>query len=374
MVYFILLCLLFLLLILVRTYRFFTSPSTQDFIKHQSYSTKLIDQIEKNNQLHLKHQVKLNIENTNDVHHIPFDLITIDNTPAEKIKTLNQQVNKIRRPPGVFHKLTSDAYSLKEYASLVSNDALVAARILKVVNSSSYYLTKKISSVQHAVIFLGASTVRNLAIEASFSHAFEHQEKSMVYAFNHFWVMGFIASTLSLWLAQAYQLEQPSRLSTQSLLSFIGNLVYCAEYPTKVDHYIHCNSLQERVEWEQELNQSNSAVLGSLLARAWQLPNAVVKNIEHSLDMLNTPVEQFEGQNVREYTLSYICCRMAEMLIHEDIPTITEIDLAKIKHNETIYLQDYIAKANFKNLQFHLNNRNLILDLKKIISLLERQK
>lgn len=62
-------------------------------------------------------------------------------------------------------ELTADINcSVKELVQVIGGDPIVTVRILRVVNSSYYCLREKISSLEHAVVYLGFNTIKNLAI------------------------------------------------------------------------------------------------------------------------------------------------------------------------------------------------------------------
>lgn len=67
----------------------------------------------------------------------------------------------------------SGARELKE---VMESDAALSARVLRCVNSSAYAIHKRITSLQHAVAYLGISQIRNLTMTASVSELFKKNE------------------------------------------------------------------------------------------------------------------------------------------------------------------------------------------------------
>src|SRR5574343_1448600 len=62
-------------------------------------------------------------------------------------------------------ELTRDVNSTpKELVEVIDKDPVVTVKILKVVNSAYYSLPKQITSINHAVVFLGFNTIKNLAL------------------------------------------------------------------------------------------------------------------------------------------------------------------------------------------------------------------
>ena len=54
--------------------------------------------------------------------------------------------------------------SAKELVDVIDKDPVITVRILKVVNSAYYSLPKQITSVGHAVVYMGFNTIKNLAL------------------------------------------------------------------------------------------------------------------------------------------------------------------------------------------------------------------
>ncbi len=61
--------------------------------------------------------------------------------------------------------LTRDvACAPKDLVQVIDRDPVVTVKVLRVVNSAYYGLAKQITSVNHAVVFLGFNTIKNLAL------------------------------------------------------------------------------------------------------------------------------------------------------------------------------------------------------------------
>ncbi len=62
-------------------------------------------------------------------------------------------------------ELTRDVNSTpKDLVEVIEKDPVVTVKILKVVNSAYYSLPKQITSIGHAVVYLGFNTIKNLAL------------------------------------------------------------------------------------------------------------------------------------------------------------------------------------------------------------------
>lgn len=54
--------------------------------------------------------------------------------------------------------------SPKDLVRVIDKDPVITVKVLRVVNSAYYSLSKQITSIDHAVVFLGFNTIKNLAL------------------------------------------------------------------------------------------------------------------------------------------------------------------------------------------------------------------
>jgi HD-like signal output (HDOD) protein/CheY-like chemotaxis protein len=91
------------------------------------------------------------------------DLLTHD-----KLKTLVGGINRLPSLPEVYRKLTAamqrDNTSMAELGGIVAEDPVLSARVLSVVNTSYWRISKPTTSISAAVQILGLEVVRALAM------------------------------------------------------------------------------------------------------------------------------------------------------------------------------------------------------------------
>ena len=63
--------------------------------------------------------------------------------------------------------------SIDDIRGLIEQDSAIAARILKISNSSLYGFPSEIQSLNHAISLLGTMTVRNLVLAASMKETYK---------------------------------------------------------------------------------------------------------------------------------------------------------------------------------------------------------
>lgn len=79
-------------------------------------------------------------------------------TAVDHMPAFPQSVQKIL-------EMTRDSVSIpKEMIQIIDRDPVMTLKILRVVNSAYYNLPKQITSINHAAVYLGVNTIKNLAL------------------------------------------------------------------------------------------------------------------------------------------------------------------------------------------------------------------
>ncbi|MDX8382620.1 MAG: HDOD domain-containing protein [Ghiorsea sp.] len=91
-----------------------------------------------------------------------------ENISSEMQEKIIAMVDAMPAFPQSVHKvlnLTADINcSPKDVIQAIEHDPVMTAKMLKLVNSAFYSLPRKITSMKHAVVYIGINTVKNLAL------------------------------------------------------------------------------------------------------------------------------------------------------------------------------------------------------------------
>src|SRR5512147_268145 len=102
--------------------------------------------------------------------------------PAQVIKIALAKIGEIATLPEVTAKIISVVDDPKSTArdlhNIIKNDPALATKILKVVNSAFYGLPGQVSDLDRAIVLLGLSAVKNIAISESISRLFANDKLS----------------------------------------------------------------------------------------------------------------------------------------------------------------------------------------------------
>lgn len=211
----------------------------------------------------------------NDFEYIVDSIIDLPTLP-QVVSTL---INAINDP-------YSDASIVN---NIVEHDPALAARILKLVNSSFYGLSRHIDSIQQAVVILGFNTIRSLSISASVFNTFTANK----FSYEGFWKQS---------LACAFMMDVLSKYSkhlnndatfTVGLLHNIGKIIIEQYATEKFDEILvigHRNLLSY-IDSEKMVLNTSYTNLGYWLAEKWSLSETIQLSILYQNDIKEAPDE-----------------------------------------------------------------------------------
>jgi putative nucleotidyltransferase with HDIG domain len=193
-----------------------------------------------------------------------------------------QQVMKMAEDPDT---------DLTAMATLISRDAALAVRVLKIANSSFYAQPRKIDSIQHGILLLGFSTLRSVVVAAAIKDVFARFGLAERLLWEHC-VAGGVAAAL---LADAVSGISKEEAVVGGLLHDIGKLVMHSLAESKyqeVMKVVYADE-QEASNAEMDVFGFDHADVGKLLLAKWRLPDQLCAAVgaHHSLEA----ADQVEG-------------------------------------------------------------------------------
>lgn len=116
-------------------------------------------------------------------------------------------------------------------APLVAQDTSLSVRVLRLVNSTYFGLNRTFSNLGQAVVYLGASTIKNLAVTASVEQVFKGLGNGKSFHIGEFWYHSLFCATLGKRIAKAANYTNVEEAYLSGLLHNIGHLLLFANFP-----------------------------------------------------------------------------------------------------------------------------------------------
>ncbi|MCD6293008.1 MAG: HDOD domain-containing protein [Deltaproteobacteria bacterium] len=215
-----------------------------------------------------------------------LSLKTINN---ERLKSqIIQKIEEVPSLPAIVYKImelvNSDKSSAQDFEKVVAQDQALTARMLRMANSSFYSLSRKVSTISDAVVYLGHNTIRSLVLGASTSSLFKRSLPAYGYQREGLWQHSNIVASLSREIASAAHLtsEEIENCYVAGLLHDIGKLVLGPFAQQQVDNFT--SSVREGKEFsevEHDLLGFTHGEIGRILLDKWKLPKNLVETVHY---------------------------------------------------------------------------------------------
>ncbi|MDX9701408.1 MAG: HDOD domain-containing protein [Candidatus Auribacterota bacterium] len=202
-------------------------------------------------------------------------------TKQQKLVNLVAKISSLPTLPHVVTKLEkmleNPNVSAEEVNRVISSDQVLTAKILKLVNSAFYGFPGQISTVTHAVVILGFSTVQTIALSTSVFDLFEMESKAGRFDRRRFWEHSIATAVISKLIAQKYLPADPEKAFVAGLIHDIGKVI--------LDQFLHVylQCIMEEVykddilfvDAERRVMECGHDDMGAWLAEKWSLPIAL---------------------------------------------------------------------------------------------------
>ena len=165
---------------------------------------------------------------------------------------------------------------INDIADLISTDASLTARLLKVANSSFYSFPAEIDTISRAINLIGTDQLMNLVLATSVAGSFSGIPSELI-DMDSFWRHNVDTALVARSLAASGNLPDVERLFVVGLLHNVGKLMVLTELPDAAQQILN----DEQLPWE-----SQARVLGFTFADAgaelltnWGLPEQLTEAI-----------------------------------------------------------------------------------------------
>jgi HD-like signal output (HDOD) protein len=162
----------------------------------------------------------------------------------------------------------------RDLHEVIRNDPALSARLLKVVNSAFYGLPGQISNIDRAIILLGPSAVKNIAIAASITHLFNGGSPTEGFNGLGLWRHAIAVGVASRLIFAVQGKPSVEETFLAGLIHDLGLLVERQVFPKKIAEVFASYKITPRrfCEVEQEIIGVDHQVLGMALAQKWRFP------------------------------------------------------------------------------------------------------
>ena len=161
----------------------------------------------------------------------------------------------------------------------MEKDPPLAAKLIKLVNSSFYGLLNKISNIDHAIVILGVKEVKNIALGFSVQRYFSQNHES--FEPKTFWKHSIVTSQIAQYLGKKFNTPDDGSFFLTGLIHDIGKLVIAEYFRDEFSNII--NYVTER---KVSFSRAEKEILGvthyqvaAKLLQNWHFPKKVTMQV-----------------------------------------------------------------------------------------------
>ena len=158
--------------------------------------------------------------------------------------------------------------------SVIRQDPALASRILRVVNSAFYGLPAQVGSLERAILLLGLSAVKNIALGASLARMFSAKALSDQFTARDLWRHSLAVAVGARELATVGKWMQPDEAFVAGLVHDIGLLVVQQLFPAELKTVVEQAAAAPTnfCALEQAIVGADHEAFGGALAGRWRFP------------------------------------------------------------------------------------------------------
>jgi putative nucleotidyltransferase with HDIG domain len=169
--------------------------------------------------------------------------------------------------------VAGDPANISRLEQIIMHDPGLSAMLLKVANSPAYYPQTPVTTVHRAIVLLGFSEVKNIALSLSISGMFKNRKSSTGFDRQGFWNHSIATAMIARIIAMEAGEEEQDLFFTAGLLHDIGRvaleLCFEEEFRGIIARAEETGSCLLKAEREAQLPHN---LIGYWLARGWELP------------------------------------------------------------------------------------------------------
>lgn len=204
----------------------------------------------------------------------------------ESIKKIVSQIESLPSIPAIYtaiiDEMNSEDPSIKKVGDIISKDISMTAKILQVVNSVFFGLSRKISKPQEAVMLLGLQTIKSLVLSVKIFSEFSKRKFSW-FNIDALFTHSMSVSTYAKAIVKNEKLDQDlvSYSLMAGLLHDLGKLILVTNFTKLYEEMLALaeRSGQDPVKMEYEAFGTSHAEIGAYLMGLWSLETPIIEAI-----------------------------------------------------------------------------------------------
>ncbi|HPC37690.1 MAG TPA: HDOD domain-containing protein [Exilispira sp.] len=199
--------------------------------------------------------------------------------PKEKLDKILSKIEDLPTLPIVIQRIlqliNDPKATTKQIGSIITSDQSLTAKTLKLVNSAFYGFSKKITTVDQAIVIIGFNAVKNLAISASVFDIFKNMNQKSSFDRYGFWTHSTAVAFIAKQISEDTRIGNPGEVFVSALMHDIGKIILDVYFSDEMNRILY-NANNKNISFiqsEEEILGFTHPEVGFLLSRKWNLPD-----------------------------------------------------------------------------------------------------
>jgi HD-like signal output (HDOD) protein len=202
---------------------------------------------------------------------------------VDTVKNIKKTIEGITNLPShplaierITRLLSNPRTSVEDVGKAITTDQALASKVLKLVNSAFYGFPGRISTLSHAIVILGFSTIKNIVLTATIFESLKGKGSgNKDFDLHQFWSHSIACGAATSSIAKMIGFGEKEECFIAGLIHDIGKIILCHYLPdefSRVVEYTRKNDVLF-LESEKKLFDTSHDEIGGYLAQCWNLPD-----------------------------------------------------------------------------------------------------
>jgi two-component system, cell cycle response regulator len=258
----------------------------------------------------------------------------------QKIELLKQIASNpsIPSPPTVVLRVLDQASkpdcTIGDLCQLIQMDPGLSGRVLRIVNSALFGLSRPVTSIQRALAVVGLNSTRLLMLAISFPEAQQKMRGIDAVVMQRYWKASVAGAIVARELAHRLRAGDPEDDTVAGLLRDLGELVLQQLMPEAYQNVLD-QPAEMLIHGKSELEEAHCglthAEVSAFILDRWRLPAEISEAIRNH-HQPDSGIYSSDAAKARAYRLHF-ATRAAEILLHPDQPLVLK-ELRELAQNK----------------------------------------
>lgn len=258
-----------------------------------------------------------------------MDLSSIINN--KRVKALITRLDTIPTIPSLYQELVDELNKeepeLSRVGETIAADMAMSAKVLKLVNSSFFGISRKVTSPAQSVRMLGLNIIKALVLYEHIFTVYEDAPKEELFL-QELWAHSLSCANLASLFSLQHNPQDKDMAATAligGMLHDLGKMILACNFPREYKKVLSTAKESGRLLWdvETQLFGTTHAEVGAYLMGLWGLPQPVVEAIAfHHFPLAPTtefrPVTAVYAANILEASSGYHDRTMVQQAVDFD--------------------------------------------------------